>query len=339
MCFYGANGIGKTNLLDAIYYLCFTKSYFSSNEQLNVGNGFSGFRVEGIFETAVQEQRIACIYRDNKKEIQNDGKPYPRLSDHIGKYPAVMIAPDDAELITDGSELRRKFIDGILSQTSPAYLEYLLYYNKLLNQRNAYLKQLEGRQPDNGLLESFDERLVLHGNALFEARKAFTAAFVPLAQQLYEQIAGSAEKVGINYQSALHEDRFEAILLKNRYRDGQAWRTTQGLHKDDWALTLNDMPLKQAGSQGQRKSFLFAMKLAQYHYLQQQLQQQPLLLLDDVFEKLDETRMQNLLGLVMSEGFGQVFITDTHLSRLQTAFAHCVDQVQYISLPLAGMND
>ena len=339
MCFYGANGIGKTNLLDAIYYLCFTKSYFSSNEQLNVGTGFSGFRVEGVFETATEEQRIACIYRDSKKEIQNGGKTYPRLSDHIGKYPAVMIAPDDAELITDGSELRRKFIDGILSQTSPAYLEHLLYYNKLLNQRNAYLKQLEGRQPDNGLMESYDIRLVQHGNALYEARRAFTETFVPLAQQLYEQIAGSTEKVGIAYQSALNDDSFEQILLQNRYRDGQAWRTTQGLHKDDWAFTLNDMPLRQSGSQGQRKSFLFAMKLAQYRYLQQQLQQQPLLLLDDVFEKLDETRMQNLLALVMSDDFGQVFITDTHLSRLQQAFAHCPGQVQYISLPVGGMID
>lgn len=342
----GLNGRGKTNLLDAIYYCCFTKSYFSRTDALNIKFDTDGFRIEvsapselrslpggnpqgganpgdmsGDGSNIIREKfdEVVCIYRGGgKKEVLLNGVAYSKLSEHIGKFPVVMIAPDDIGLITGGSEERRHFMDTVLSQMDGEYLRQLIIYNKVLQQRNSALKRFaEQGITDWPLLEVLDEQLAGPANIIFSKRKAFTEQLIPLAQKFYRQIANNEEYITIQYDSLLHDSSFHELLNNYREKDFLLQRTSAGIHKDDLLIQLNGQVFKNIASQGQRKSLLFALKLAEFELLKANKGFPPLLLLDDVFEKLDDNRMNNLLHWVCNKNSGQVFITDTHRERLE----------------------
>lgn len=328
----GLNGKGKTNLLDAIYFLCFTKSYFSRTDVLNTQFEKEGFRIEGL--TGEKPDQIVCVFRGTgKKEFSLNGVIYPKHSGHIGKFPCVMIAPDDIELITGGSEDRRRFIDTLLSQVDADYLQQLIIYTKVLQQRNSLLKRFADQgKTDWALLEVLDTQLTDPGKYIHACRKKITAQIIPLVQQFYQQIASNEELVTVQYESQLNSADFESILNQYREKDFLLQRTNGGIHKDDMGFQLNGQVFKTTASQGQRKSLLFALKLAEFELLKANKHFAPILLLDDVFEKLDDNRMQNLLNWVCNENEGQVFITDTHKERLENAFAILNTAYQVVEL-------
>ena len=309
--------MGKTNLLDAIHYLCFTKSYFT-RDAINIQNGQQGFRVDGEMELTEKKENAVCILRETgKKEFSVNDAGYEKFSEHIGRYPCVIIAPDDIQIITDGSEERRRFLDALLSQIDKIYLQYLINYNKILLQRNSLLKSFyETGNKDLSLLDVLDEQLVKPGNYIFEKRKQFLSSFLPTVKKLYAEIAKQEEETELHYQSELNQCSFTELLHLNRQRDMAAQRTSGGIHRDDLVFNLTGQLFKNIASQGQRKSLLFALKLAEMDVLKENKAFAPLLLLDDVFEKLDEDRIANLLHRVCIENNGQVFITDTNEERL-----------------------
>lgn len=319
----GANGAGKTNLLDAIYYLCFTKSYFAGSDAALVHHGQAGFRVAGKFAIGNSTAQVVCVLRETgKKEISWNEEPYSKVSAHVGRLPAVIIAPDDVELITGGSETRRRLMDGLLCQINPQYLQQLMEYNKLLQQRNSLLKQMaETGSKQNSLLDILNEQLATRAVFVLQARHQLLQQLLPQAEQHYKLIAGGQEHVAFSYQACLpantDSSHYLALLQQSLPKDLALQRTTAGIHRDDLQLLLEGQPFKQLASQGQRKSLLFALKLTEYEWLQQHKGFAPLLLLDDVFEKLDNHRMTNLLREVCVEKQGQVFITDTHRDRLE----------------------
>jgi DNA replication and repair protein RecF len=302
----GQNGKGKTNLLDAIYYLCFTKSYFTRNDVLTVQFSKEGFRLEGMFD----EHRIVCIHRGTgKKEFYVDDTSYTKLSEHIGKFPAVMVAPDDVELVTGTSEERRRYIDTILSQANATYLHQLIIYNKILQQRNSLLKRFaDTGNTDWPLLEVIDEQLVNPGNYIYQKRKELSGTLIPLVNTFYSQIAGKDEGVTLRYDSQLNETDFYGLLNQCRQKDFILQRSNGGIHKDDITIELNGQPFKSIASQGQRKSLLFSLKLAEFEILKRSKGTAPILLLDDVFEKLDDNRMQHLLQWVCTENKGRYLL-------------------------------
>ncbi len=330
----GLNGIGKTNLLDAIYYCCFTKSYFTNTDSLNTNFEKDGFRLEGNFDNSGDLQKITCINRNtSKKEFLLNDVPYEKLSKHIGLLPAVIIAPDDVEIIIGGSEGRRRYLDTVICQLDGEYLQQLIIYNKVLLQRNSLLKRFaEQGKIDLGLLEIINNQLINPGKIVFEKRERFSQKLIPLIELFYKRIADNYETVSFIYRSKLQENDFESILKKMFEKDRIVQRTSEGIHKDDITLTLNEQPFKSIASQGQRKSLLFALKLAQYQLLKDYKSFSPILLLDDVFEKLDEKRMERLLQWVCHENDGQVFITDTHPQRLQSIFEKLQIDGQLIEL-------
>lgn len=320
-CITGANGSGKTNLLDAVYYLCYTKSYFTPYQQNTVQQGLDGFRVGGIFQNSGKEEAISCKWKQGKKEVTADGVDYEKVNDHIGKYAAVMIAPDDMELINDGSELRRRWVDGILGQTNREYLEKLMHYQRVLLQRNAWLKIHSINPPsDNTELEYYNRELAASGTYLHDCRKLFTSQFIPLLESYYRELSAGKEQVSLSYDSHLAQKPLADWLKADLQHDLRMQRTLHGIHKDDFIFMLGGHPLKTFASQGQKKSYLFAMKLAQYAWLRSQLGHTPILLLDDIFEKLDQQRMEALLRLISTDDFGQVILTDTHPDRVKAAF-------------------
>ena len=332
----GLNGMGKTNLLDAINYLCFTKSYFSKSDTLNVQMGADGFRLEGELTTysSSEIQKVVCIYRGNgKKELYLNDSAYEKFSSHIGKFPCVIIAPDDVEIITGGNEERRKFIDTVLSQMNAGYLQQLIVYNKILMQRNSLLKQLaEERSGDFSLLDVLDEQLTLPAREIFTIRKLFCEQMIPIVKRFYNNISDSGEAIELNYESQLNDSTFEVLIKKSRERDLITQRSNTGVHKDDLSVQLTGRNFKSIASQGQRKSLLFALKLAEFDLLKMNKGFAPLLLLDDVFEKLDDKRMQNLLQWVCVNNTGQVFITDTHRERLVSSLSNFSKNIQIIEL-------
>lgn len=330
----GNNGLGKTNLLDAIYYLCFTKSYFSKTDSSSVHRGLQGMRIEGNFTKNAETENVVCILRENnKKEMQRNKEEYKRFSAHIGQFPAVMIAPDDVELITGTSEIRRKYVDTLLSQLDHQYLQALIDYNKVLQQRNSLLKSISERgYLDEALLDILNEQLIKPANYIFNRRKTFLNDYLPAVAKSYLQIAGTEEPVVLAYYSQLLEDDFSKLLATFRQKDIMLQRTTVGIHKDDIELKLNEENFKNIASQGQRKSLLFALKLKEFEELKSAKGFAPILLLDDVFEKLDAGRMQNLLQQVCVENDSQVFITDTHKERLQQALERLNVPFQLIEL-------
>lgn len=332
----GLNGKGKTNLLDAINYLCFTKSYFTKSDVLNVHFGDEGFRLEGELQNtadADQSQKIVCIYRSLKKEFYLDDIAYEKFSHHIGKFPCVVIAPDDIALVTGGSEERRKYLDTLISQADTQYLQELIIYNKVLAQRNSFLKNEASKNTfDLSLLEILDMQLINPAKYIHHVRKEFTQKLFPLIQQFYQHISGNKEIVVPEYNSQLNENKFDELLVASRHRDRLNQRTNTGIHKDEIIFSLNENIFKIIASQGQRKSLLFACKLAEFEILKDIKGFAPVLLLDDVFEKLDEKRIKNLLEYVCHRNNGQVFITDTHSGRLQEALSQFGNEVQVLEL-------
>ena len=320
-CIAGLNGSGKTNLLDAVYYLCYTKSYFTAFQQNNVQSGMDGFRVTGYFTKEGRDEQISCKWKGGKKEIFRNEVEYEKITDHIGAYSAVMIAPDDTELVTGGSELRRRWVDSILGQVDREYLEKLIQYQRVLMQRNAWLKlQAFNPSADSTELEFYNSRLAEDGTYIFNQRRNFLVNFHPLLEDYYHKLSGGREKLQVIHTSDLYEKPLQQWLDQSLQYDLRYQRTLRGIHKDDWDMRLDEMPLKTFGSQGQKKSYLFALKLAQYAYLSKVQGHLPILLLDDIFEKLDQNRMEALLRIIRGEGFGQVILTDTHPDRIRQAF-------------------
>jgi DNA replication and repair protein RecF len=317
-CFVGNNGMGKTNLLDAIHYLSFCKSYSNALDSQNIKHEEAFFVVQGIFDRLGEETEVYCgLKRNQKKIFKKNKREYERLSEHIGQFPLVMISPNDSELINGISDLRRKFLDGIISQYDKVYLDKLISYNQVLKQRNALLKHFyESRSFDSITLDIIDEQLALYGKSILQIRTDFLKQFIPLFNNYYTHISGSKEYVALNYQSSLGDKDFKTALMTSLARDRVLHYTSIGCHKDDLEFTLDGFSLKKYASQGQQKSYLLALKLAQFEFIKEQKSTKPLLLLDDVYDKLDEARFTKLLEMVSGPKFGQVFITDTHPERM-----------------------
>lgn len=330
---YGPNGVGKTNLLDAIHYLCFSKSYFSRSDARSVRDGFPGFRISGNFIVKEEEVQMVCILRENgRKELSWNAELYDRFSSHIGKLPCVVIAPDDAVIITSVSEERRRFLDTIIAQIDPDYLTSLIRYNRVLQQRNAYLKSLTDSFADHKLLDVYDEQLASCGEMIYKKRAEFLTGFGEAVSSFYRRIAGTHENIALQYRSQLAEESLAVQLKKGRNRDILNQRSNSGIHKDDIEFFFGSQVFKTHASQGQKKTLLFALKLAEYEVLTKAKGFEPLLLLDDVFEKLDENRIKNLLETVCLGGQGQIFITDTHPGRIEEKLARLAIEMQAIEL-------
>lgn len=319
-CLVGNNGVGKTNVLDAIYYLSVTKGYFNAIDSQNITHNEDFFLIDGTFFKGNQQDKISiALKRGQKKAVKRNGKDYDRMADHIGHLPLVIITPSDRDLILEGSEVRRKFIDSVISQSDKLYLDDLMAYNRALNQRNKLLKYFAANNRfDAEQLSIYDEQLIERGNLIYDKRKDFVAHLKPILMEYYASISGGAEQIDMVYESALELKSLESILLENQAKDRVLQYTSQGIHRDDLKLTLLDYPLKKAGSQGQQKTFLIALKLAQFDFLKKQSGFLPLLLLDDIFDKLDEDRVTALISLVNKHHFGQIFITDTHPERTKS---------------------
>ncbi|MAY84435.1 MAG: DNA replication/repair protein RecF [Flavobacteriales bacterium] len=321
-CFLGQNGSGKTNLLDAIFYLAFCKSFFNPSDSQLIKDEESFFVVEGEFDRKGEAERIYCgLKKGQKKQFKRNKKQYERLADHIGLVPLVMISPSDSQLISEGSEVRRRFLDLIISQYDRQYLDELIQYNRALSQRNRLLKKfMEIRSFDEENLQLWDEQLIKHAKPIHEARMRFIESFLPLFQKNYDYISQQKEKVDLIYKSQLSEGDFADILKERREKDRRMTYSTAGVHKDDLEFGLAGKSLKKFGSQGQQKTFLLSLKLAQAEFLKEEKQIPPILLLDDIYDKLDESRVGKLMEIVQKDWFGQVFISDTHLDRLPKIF-------------------
>ena len=318
-CFVGPNGIGKTNILDAIYHLSFGKSYFNPIATQNIRHEEDFFVIDGEFEKNGREEKIVCsLKRGVKKIIKRNGKIYDRLSDHIGLLPLVIISPADRDLIIEGSDTGRKFIDGVISQSDKKYLQDLIKYNKTLAQRNSLLKYFAVNQTfDEATLSVYDEQLHRYGSAIHDKRKAFIETFIPIFEEQYTVISGGNEKVSLTYDSKLTANDLLTLLKNNIEKDRFLQYTGVGIHKDDLSFLINGHPIKKFGSQGQQKSYLIALKFAQFHFIKELAKTTPILLLDDIFDKLDENRVSHIINLVEHENFGQLFISDTHAERTE----------------------
>ncbi|TCD03605.1 DNA replication/repair protein RecF [Pedobacter psychroterrae] len=320
--FVGNNGAGKTNLLDAIHYLCLCKGYFNPIDSQQIKTAEDLFLIQGDFDRKDKNEKITCgVKRNQKKSFKRNKKEYDKLASHIGLFPLVMISPYDTNIIMEGSEERRRFMDNVISQTDAYYLDELILYNRHLANRNALLKQIAvTRSYDPALMEIYNEQLVASGIKIFAKRQQFMLDFIPLFDKYYEFLTEGIERVSLHYHSQLSDTAFKHLLAQSVEKDKILERTTTGIHKDELIFTIADMPLKKFGSQGQQKSFLIALKLAQYAYLQKHKGFKPLLLLDDIFDKLDDNRMHKLMEMVSHQDFGQIFITDTGRERLLFIF-------------------
>ncbi len=318
-CFVGANGVGKTNALDAIYYLSFGKSYFNPIASQNIKHNEDFFVVDGIFEKNDKAEKIiVSLKRNQKKMIKRNGKAYDKFSDHIGFIPLVIISPADRDLIIEGSDTRRKFMDSVISQSDNIYLTNLINYNKVLAQRNALLKYFALNNIFNSqTLSVYNEQLTTFGTTIFEKRRQFLDIFIPIFEARYSAISNNKENVNLSYKSQLFDGNLNNLLMQNINKDKAVQYTGVGTHKDDLLFEIDTHPIKKFGSQGQQKSFLIALKLAQFDFLKEQSGVTPLLLLDDIFDKLDENRVAQIIGLVDDENFGQLFISDTHAERTE----------------------
>ena len=319
-CFVGNNGVGKTNVLDAIYHLSFGKSYFNPITSQNIHHGTDFFVVDGHYEKESRDEKVLIsAKKGQKKVIKRNGKLYERFADHIGFLPLVIISPADRDLITEGSDTRRKFMDGVISQSDKSYLANLLQYSKVLSQRNALLKYFAANNTfDQDTLSVYNEQLCQYGNPIFEKRKLFIEKFAPIFQERYKAISGETEQVSLQYASKLSDSPLEHLLTNALAKDRALQYSSTGIHKDDLQFEINGYPVKKFGSQGQQKSFLIALKLAQFDFIKVENKVTPILLLDDIFDKLDENRVAHIIQLVNTEHFGQIFISDTHPERTET---------------------
>ncbi len=318
-CFVGNNGVGKTNVLDAIYYLSFAKSYFNSVAVQNIKHGESFFMLEGEYLIKDRKETIVCsLKKGQKKVLKRNGKNYDKFSEHIGQIPLVIISPADRDLVVEGSDVRRKFIDGVISQQNKSYLQDLIAYNKILTQRNALLKYFAANRIFDALnLSVYDDQLADFGARIYEVRKSFLETFIPIFNEKYEIISNDKERVNLIYKSQLHDLDMNTLLQNSLEKDRMLQYSTAGIHKDDLGFEIGEYPIKKFGSQGQQKSYLIALKLAQFEFIKKQSNITPILLLDDIFDKLDETRVLQIVNLVKNDEFGQIFITDTHSDRTE----------------------
>lgn len=314
----GPNGAGKTNLLDAVYYLCMARSAFSTTEGQNAAHGQKFFMLSGRFERQGHPLRVAASWQEQQKRLLLDGQEYRRLSDHIGLLPVVLMSPHDTDLVREGGELRRGFFDSMISQTDAHYLRLLIGYQQVLRQRNALLRQHAGLPPsalDADLLAPYDLQLVRLGEQLHARRRDFLADFEPLFQQRYAFLTQGQERVGLRYRSDAAEGQLQQLLSQSLERDLQLLRTSRGVHRDDYDFRLEGHALKRFGSQGQQKSYVIALKLAQYELMGQRCATAPLLLLDDILDKLDDARIGRLLAYVTQQALGQILLTDARPER------------------------
>jgi DNA replication and repair protein RecF len=331
----GANGSGKTNVLDAIHYLGLCKSYFHSTDSINVMHGSNFFSIGGKFflkDNDFADEVFVGMKSGSKKVVKRNHKEYQKLSEHIGLLPVVMVAPVDQVLITGSGEERRRLMDSIISQYDQRYLDILVSYNRILQQRNSLLKNTpRGAMPDESLLQIINEQLANAGTLIYDVRRDFISKFVPIFNKYYSFLTDDKEKVDVEYVSKLSEQPMMELLVQSIYKDLALQYTSVGIHRDDLELLLNKYPVRKIGSQGQQKSFVLAIKLAQFELISQYSGVKPLLLLDDIFDKLDVHRITRLMELVSNETFGQIFITDT-------TDTHIRDVFEKINVPLKIFN-
>lgn len=332
----GENGSGKTNLLDAIHYLCLTKSAFNSLDSQNIRHGEKFFMIQGIFEKEDKENEVHCSLQEGKaKTLKVEKKAYQKISEHIGQFPCVLMTPYDTDLIREGSETRRKFFDGTLSQIDQVYLNNLLKYNKIIEQRNSLLKQFAERNFfDKTLIDTYDTHLLPLAQAIYEKRSEFINEFTPLLENYYFFICNEKEKIGMNYESDLQSTDFPSLFRNQLQKDMLLQRTTKGIHKDDYTFTIGGYPINKFGSQGQQKSYVIALKLAQFELLSRLKGIKPILLLDDIFDKLDDTRIKKLMELMSNGKFGQVFLTDARPERTRGLFEEIGQAIQVIAVDI-----
>jgi len=318
-CFVGNNGVGKTNIFDAIHYLSLSKSFFNNIDNISIKHDEDFFSIQGLFIRDNEENNIFCFFQKQKQKVlKHNGKEYQRLSDHVGKYPVVMISPADSSLISEGSEERRKFLNKIISQYNSEYLNSVLKYNKALQQRNKLLKDFRtGDYFDNEMLSVWDVQLVKYGTLVFSERDSLVNELIEVFQEYYSFITNEAESVKLSYHSHLSDGDFSELLRNSVSEDRFFEYTTTGIHKDDLVFEMNGYHVKSLGSQGQQKSYLVALKLAKFDYIKRKAGFAPILLLDDIFDKFDAVRVEQIIRLVGNHRFGQIFITDTHQDRLQ----------------------
>jgi len=318
-CFVGNNGVGKTNVLDAIYYLSFAKSYFNSVATQNIRHSEDFFMIEGNYQMNDRVDNVVCsLKRGHKKVIKRNGKAYDKFSDHIGYLPLVIISPEDGDLIVEGSETRRKFIDSVICQSNKKYLQTLINYNKVLAQRNSLLKYFAANRTFDAVnLSVYNEQLNTYGTEIYESRKEFLTIFTPIFEKRYKSISNSKEKVNLVYKTQMENGSLSDLFEQSLERDRVLQYTTVGVHKDDLTFEIDGYPVKKFGSQGQKKSYLVALKLAQFDFIKEKVHVKPILLLDDIFDKLDDERVEQIISLVNSNEFGQLFISDTHKERTE----------------------
>lgn len=325
-CFIGNNGMGKTNLLDAIYYLSFCKSHSNSIDSQNILHEADFFVIQGKYERGDSIEEIYCgMKRRQKKQFKRNKKDYERLSDHIGLLPLVLVSPDDSVLIAEGSDERRKFVDGVISQYNKTYLSELLQYNNALKQRNALLKS--EIPVDESLFEIWEEQMAAHGKYIYEKRLEFINEFIPIFQNFYAFISGGNEKISLSYLSQYEKYDVKKHIRETRDRDLILGYSTCGIHKDELEMLLEGYPIKRVGSQGQNKTYLISLKLAQFDFLKRVHKISPILLLDDIFDKLDSERVKKIIELVSSDSFGQIFITDTNREHLDQILSQLEKEV------------
>ncbi|MCV6629329.1 MAG: DNA replication/repair protein RecF [Flavobacteriaceae bacterium] len=333
-CFVGNNGIGKTNALDAIYQLAFGKSYFNPISSQLIRHGEDFFVVDGTLLKNQQSDRLVCSFKKGQKKIiKKNAKAYEKIAEHIGYMPLVIISPADQNLILEGSETRRKFVDGVIAQSDKNYLNTLLRYQKTVSQRNALLKYFALNhtfEPDT--LDIYDQQLQELGKVIYDKRVDFLNSFVPILKDSYQMISSGDEQIDLRYQSKMTEKDLMSLLEDNLQKDRALQYTSVGPHKDDLQLLINQHPIKKFGSQGQQKSYLIALKIAQFHFLKNTTKTTPILLLDDIFDKLDEERVAKLIDLVHQDRFGQIFISDTHQERTENLVKKTHKSYKIISL-------
>ncbi|SDX84561.1 DNA replication and repair protein RecF [Lutibacter oricola] len=318
-CFVGDNGVGKTNVLDAIYYLSFAKSYFNPVASQNIRHTEDFFMIEGEYKMQEKIENVVCsLKRGSKKVVKRNGKAYEKFSEHIGYLPLVIISPADRDLIVEGSDTRRKFMDSVISQSDKNYLKAVINYNKVLVQRNSLLKYFAANRTFDAVnLNVYNEQLTSYGSIIFEKRNNFLNEFIPIFKERYKAISGNNETVNLAYKSQLLDIDMLSLFEQNIERDRVLQYTSVGVHKDDLLFEIDGFPIKKFGSQGQQKSYLIALKLAQFDFIKAQSKVKPILLLDDIFDKLDDSRVSQIINLVDNDEFGQLFISDTHKVRTE----------------------
>ena len=333
-CLVGHNGVGKTNVLDSIYHLAYGKSYFNPIASQNINHEADFFVIDGEFEKLERSEKIVVsVKKGQKKVIKRNAKAYEKFSEHIGLIPVVIISPADRDLIIEGSETRRKFIDSIISQNDKEYLDLLMKYNKTLSQRNSLLKYFAANHTfDSSTLDIYNLQMSEMGEIIHQKRIDFLNTFTPIFKERYQIISNAKEEVSIKYKSQLIEEKLNILFEKNLQKDMALQYTGVGTHKDDLSFKIKGHPVKKFGSQGQQKSFLIALKLAQYDFMKAQSKVNPILLLDDVFDKLDENRVAQIVDLVTKDDLGQLFISDTHADRTENVVKANANQYKMIQL-------